>query len=131
MRILQIGTLAAVSSIALFGGCGEEKPSAETSKVENTAPPADRMAIAKGTVKFGKTCATCHGIDAKGMPNLGKDLTVSEFFRDSSDEELLAFVKVGRPATETTVAMPPKGGFESLTDEDILNTIKYIRTLQQ
>lgn len=134
MKIQNIGTAALVSATLLLVGCGGEKEKAATpdaSKVESSAPTGDRMAIAKGTVKFGKTCATCHGADAKGMLNLGSDLTISEFFRDSSNEELLAYVKVGRPADGTTAAMPPKGGFPDLTDEDIMNIIKYLRTIQQ
>lgn len=136
MKIKIIGATAFVAASVLLVGCGGDKeeastPAANANKVQATAPSGDRMAIAKGTVKFAKTCATCHNADAKGMPNLGKDLTISEFFRDSTNEELVEFVKVGRPATETTVAMPPKGGFTDLTDEDILNVIKYVRTLQQ
>lgn len=134
MKIQIIGAAALVSAGVLLVGCGgdkEESSAPAASKVESSAPAGDRMAIAKGTVKFGKTCATCHGADAKGMPNLGKDLTVSEFFRDSTDQELLEFVKTGRPATETAAEMPPKGGFPDLTDEDILNVIKYVRTLEQ
>ncbi len=86
-----------------------------------------------GQTLFQGTCSACHGPDAKGLPNLGKDLTASEFFQNSSDEELLAFIKVGRPADDpentTGVAMLPKGGNPALTDENILDIIAYVRTL--
>lgn len=86
-----------------------------------------------GETLFQGTCAACHGPEAKGLPNLGKDLTASEFFQDSSDEELLAFIKVGRPADDpentTGVAMLPKGGNPALTDENILDIVAFIRTI--
>jgi disulfide bond formation protein DsbB len=67
------------------------------------------------------------------LPALGKDLTASEFFNGSSDEELLAFILVGRDANDpentTGVAMLPRGGNPALTDEDILNIIAHIRTI--
>jgi disulfide bond formation protein DsbB len=100
--------------------------------------PADEPAESSGDAVAGETlfqgtCSACHGPDAKGLPNLGKDLTVSEFFQNSTDEELLAFIKVGRPADDpentTGVAMLPKGGNPALTDEDILDIIAYVRTL--
>ena len=108
-------------------------PKAEVQKkVETTAFQPD---LEKGKQLYLQTCSACHGPDAKGLPNLGKDLTASQFVKSKTDQELLEFVKVGRPAGDplntTGVAMPPKGGNPALTDEDILNIIAYIRTLQQ
>ena len=69
------------------------------------------------------------------MPNLGKDMTTSEFIANSTDAELLAFVKVGRPpgdpANTTGVDMPAKGGNPALSDEDLADIIAYIRTLEE
>lgn len=99
---------------------------------------ADEPAEASGNATAGAelykgTCAACHGPDAKGLPNLGKDLTSSEFVSANSDQELLAFVKEGRPADHpdntTGVAMLPKGGNPALTDQDILDIIAYVRSL--
>ncbi len=44
--------------------------------------------VAAGGVIFAATCSACHGPDAKGLPNLGKDLTTSEYIRDNDDEDL-------------------------------------------
>ena len=78
-------------------------------------------------------CSACHGADARGLPNLGKDLVESEFVHSLNDEELLAFVKTGRPLWDvlntTGIDMPPKGGNPAFTDEDILAIIAYIRSL--
>jgi disulfide bond formation protein DsbB len=62
-------------------------------------------------------------------------MTASEFIAGKSDDELVEFLKVGRPPDDplntTGVAMLPKGGNPSLTDEDLHNIVAYIRTLQQ
>jgi disulfide bond formation protein DsbB len=126
MRKIQILFLLTVVMALLLVACG------------GSDEPADEPAAAAGDATAGEplfqgTCSACHGPDAKGLPALGKDLTASEFFQGNSDEELLAFVKVGRdandPANTTGVAMLPKGGNPALSDEDILNIIAYVRTL--
>jgi disulfide bond formation protein DsbB len=44
-------------------------------------------------------------------------------------------VKQGRPANDpantTGITMPPKGGFEFLTDEDILKIIAFVRSIHE
>jgi len=88
-----------------------------------------------GEDMYASSCSSCHGADAKGLPKLGKDLTTSAFLKGMSDDEAVAFVKVGRTASDpentTGVAMPPKGGNPSLSDKDIAAIVTYLRTLQQ
>ena len=59
----------------------------------------------------------------------------SEFLLTVDDQELLEFVKTGRPVghpdNTTGVDMPPKGGNPALTDEQLLDIIAYIRTLHE
>ena len=59
----------------------------------------------------------------------------SEFISSTSDEDLLTFIKMGRPlwdsANTTGIDMPPKGGNPALNDEDILSIIVYLRTIQE
>jgi disulfide bond formation protein DsbB len=90
--------------------------------------------IASGTKVYASTCITCHGPGAKGMKGLGKDLTTSEYVSTSDDDTLLAFVKRGRgpsePGNSTGIAMPPKGGNPALSDDNILDVIAYMRSLQ-
>ncbi len=105
----------------------------------STTPPGDGgggdgEAAARGEEIYKGTCVACHGPDAKGIPGLGKDLTNSEFIQGLTDDELIAFIKVGRPADDpentTGVAMPPKGGNPSLSDQDIADVVAFLRTLQ-
>ncbi|MEZ4666322.1 MAG: cytochrome c [Anaerolineae bacterium] len=98
----------------------------------NTAVNYDPALVAQGQQLF-TLCSACHGPDAKGLPKLGKNLVESEFVHSLSDEELLTFVKTGRPlwdALNTTgIDMPPKGGNPALTDDEIRAIIAYVRTL--
>jgi hypothetical protein len=56
-----------------------------------------------------------------------------EFIRESSDEEMVEFIKVGRqpdhPLNTTGVAMPPKGGNPAFSDEGIYDIVAWMRTL--
>lgn len=92
----------------------------------------DTALVEQGQQLFA-LCAACHGPDGHGVPNLGKDLVASDFVHTLSDEELLAFIKTGRPMWDplntTGIDMPPKGGNPALTDDDILAIIAYVRTL--
>ena len=88
-----------------------------------------------GKTKFEGTCSSCHGMDAKGLPSLGKDLTTSTFAKGLSDADLVAFVTKGRPSSDpantTGVDMPPKGGNPALVEEDVYDIVAYLRTLQK
>ena len=129
--MLTILILALSFLLVACGGGESESPSGGS---DSQSSSADGDAVA-GESLYQGTCSACHGPDAKGLPALGKDLTTSEFAQNSSDQELLDFVKVGRPVDhpENTqgIDMPPKGGNPALSDEDILNIIAYLRTLEE
>jgi len=112
-------------------------PTATSAAISATTVPAP---VAKGDATQGKasfvmTCAACHGPEGKGVKNLGKDMTVSTFIAGKSDDELLAFIKTGRPVDDplntTGVLMPPKGGNPAMKDEELLNIIAFIRTINK
>ena len=88
-----------------------------------------------GKEQYDIVCIACHGPGGEGVEGLGKPFTTSDFLRDRSDEEMFEFVKVGRPTGDplntTGVDMPPKGGNPALTDEQIVDIIAYVRTLQE
>lgn len=103
--------------------------------VQTAGPSYSEDMLAEGDKLFHQTCFTCHGPDGTGIEGLGKDLTTSAFVADSTDEELLAYVTAGRPiddpANTSGVAMPPKGGFDFLQDEDIQAIIAYVRSIHE
>ena len=94
----------------------------------------DPTQVAEGKALFLKTCASCHGPDARGMPKLGKSLHDNQFVQARSVPELVDFIKIGRrpydPLNTTGVDMPPRGGNPALTDEDLAKIATFVQTLQ-
>lgn len=109
--------------------CGGGDSTADEAEMASTGDPA------AGEELYNQVCISCHGPDGEGIEGLGKPFSTSEFVANHSDQELLEFVKQGRPISDpentTGVDMPPKGGNPALTDEQILDIIAYIRTLQE
>ena len=123
IAVLTIGLVACGGDSADSADGGADEPSA-------SVPVGDAV---NGKKLFDQVCFACHGEGGVGIEGLGKDMTNSVFIADSSDAELLAFVKVGRPvgdpANTTNVDMPPKGGNPALSDDDLMDIIAYIRTI--
>ena len=123
--------------------CGENKSKyntaqenePQTESQENNKVTATIGNTMEGKTYYDQTCAACHGMNGKGLPKLGKDLTTSTFIAEKTDAQLLAFVKKGRlpsdPLNTTGVAMPPKGGNPALTDQQLMDIISYIRQIHQ
>ncbi len=113
------------------GGGGEAPPAAQEPQPTATAA-GDAVA---GKTQFDTVCIACHGPGGVGVEGLGKPFTTSEFLLTVDDQELLTFIKTGRPisdpANTTGVDMPPKGGNPALTDEQLMDIIAYIRTLHE
>jgi mono/diheme cytochrome c family protein len=88
-----------------------------------------------GETLFMSACKSCHGPDAQGLPGRGKNLVTSEFVGAQNDQDLVEFLKVGRPADDplntTGVRMPAMGPKRGLTDQDLYNIVAYLRTLRQ
>lgn len=80
------------------------------------------------------SCAACHGDGAEGVEGIGLPLTTSGFVRGESDDDLVKFIKMGRPiwdANNTTgIDMPPKGGNPAITDEQLHQIVEYLRAVQ-
>lgn len=84
---------------------------------------------------FVASCAACHGQGAEGIEGLGLPLITSGYIRGTSDQDLIGFIKRGRPTWDadntTGLDMPPKGGNPAITDEQLQQIIEYIRALQK
>ena len=123
IKLLPIMAIIILSALILAACGGSAEP---------TFAPED---IAQGEKLFTSTCSACHGPDAKGLPNLGKDLTTSEYVRDSDDDTLLTLLKEGRPSghelNTTGVDMPPKGGNPALSEGDLLKIVAFMRSINQ
>jgi mono/diheme cytochrome c family protein len=93
----------------------------------------DPARVSAGETTYQTVCAACHGFNARGIQGLGKTLVSSPFVDGLTDDELVAFLLVGRevsdPLNTTGVPMPAKGGNPGLTDDDMHNVVAYIRSL--
>ncbi len=114
--------IALLPALLIASGCG------------GSGSALDSEDVAAGQKRFMQTCATCHGVDGKGLPRLGRNLHGNEFVRNRSDAELVEFLKVGRPATDPLndrgIDMPPRGGNPALEDGDLRRIVSYLRSLQ-
>ncbi len=114
---------------------------ASVANVPTELPPTEIAAaydpalIHEGQGIYQSICTTCHGMDANGIPGLGKNLVTSEFVASLSDEELLQFIIDGRdpsdPLNTTGIPMPARGGNPSLTDEQLMAVVAYLRSLAE
>ena len=90
---------------------------------------------ARGKEKYASVCLPCHGGNARGIPNLGKDLIGGDFSKRASDAELIALTIKGRPASDpantTRIDMPPRGGNPRLSDQDVADIVAYLRSQQK
>jgi disulfide bond formation protein DsbB len=128
-----------IAGAALIAACGAD---AAPTAAPAPAVPAEAQKFsglkgdpANGKAKYETTCIACHGPDAKGVTGLGKDLTTSAFLKALSDPEAALFLSKGRPSSDplntTKVDMPPKGGNPALKDQDLIDIVAFLRTLQK
>jgi disulfide bond formation protein DsbB len=136
MAVTLLGAVAliAASWTIMWRAARWHSPQPPAPLVINVANLTDPEAFSRGRELFLGTCSACHGPDLAGMPNSGKPLRTSEFVRSQSDEQMLAFVKSGRPswdpANTTGVDMPPRGGNPTLNDDNLKDIIAFLRGVQ-
>ena len=135
IKLLVLGLVLA----ACGGGNGATDPTtAAPTSVAATDAPAEPVysegAINEGANLFAANCTACHGADANGVQGLGKGLRNNQFVQEKTDEGLMEFIEMGRPADDplntTGIVMPPKGGNPAMSDEQIQNIIAFLRSLQ-
>ena len=134
LRLLLIVVVLALVAAACGGSDSSDSGDTTASGTETTAAAGGGGDATHGEELYQGTCSTCHGPDAEGIEGLGRDLNNNEFIQSLTDPELIAFIEVGRPASdpdnEAGVDMPPKGGNPSLSDQDLQDIVAFLRTLQ-
>jgi disulfide bond formation protein DsbB len=121
--ITALVALLMLATVACGGGGG----ASTTTAAAFTGDPVRGLELYRGT------CIVCHGEGGVGIEGLGKPWVGSTFINERTDAEMLAFLQEGRPADHpdntTGIAMLPRGGNPNLTDDDLLDLIAYMRTL--
>jgi mono/diheme cytochrome c family protein len=102
---------------------------AATQSIRDAVFSAD---AARGRALWNDTCRQCHGILGEGIPGQGKDFRGSPFIAERDNEQLVAFLRVGRspgdPLNTTGMQMPAKGGNPLHTDQDLADIVAHLRT---
>lgn len=94
------------------------------SNVGSNAP----VVAASGKATWLKYCALCHGAEAKGYAaDNAPSMVTSTFLASADDGFLKNSIVFGRPGTAMAPYGKPQGG--PLSDQEVADLIKYIRTL--
>jgi cytochrome c oxidase subunit 3 len=117
----------------------EQRLAREAAATEGGAGAAGGEAVAHvpdvehGRTLWSATCRSCHGVAGEGVSGQGKDIRGSAFIGERTDNELVAFITIGRlandPLNTTGIQMPPRGGNPLLKDSDLLDIVAVLRTL--
>jgi putative heme-binding domain-containing protein len=115
MRKLTWWTMAAV--VVLATGVLFAQQAELTNPVQGNA-----QAIEQGLQLFRLSCASCHGLNAKGLR--GPDLTTGQFVRGGSDAQLFRTIMQGIPGTDM-----PGAQYSDATPDQVWALVAYLRTL--
>jgi len=95
--------------------------------------PLDMVQVARGHRLYAVSCAACHGVDARGVPNLGRNLKMGFALYTPNDQLAQMIIRgrmPGEPGHLSQIPMPPKGGQPDFSDSDIADVVVYLRSLQ-
>ncbi len=82
----------------------------------------------RGEEIYQETCIACHGADGSGaLPGITPDFTAPDGPLSKSDEELMTNIIEGFQSPGSQMAMPPLGGNDDLTEEDVQAVIDYMK----
>lgn len=83
--------------------------------------------LENGRAAYEMSCAVCHGAGGKGdIPGV-PDFTKKGNSLSKSDQELFQNILNGYQSPGSFMEMPPKGGNQDLSEQDIRDIILYLR----
>ena len=83
--------------------------------------------LENGRAAYEISCAVCHGAGGKGdIPGV-PDFTKKGSSLSKSDQELFQNILNGYQSPGSFMEMPPKGGNQDLSEQDIRDIILYLR----
>ena len=117
---LFVSFVSFLSPLVCVIAIGTALPVAQQSNATRNPLAASAESIAAGRVVFDQACQSCHAPSATG--DRGPALNSGVFTHGSEDGDLFRTIREGLTGTQ----MPP---FRGLTDEQIWQTITYLRSL--
>ena len=128
MNARQLIILTAVFSLALSACSGLGDGSATATSGVPVGGPGDPVA---GIDVYASSCSNCHGRDLQGVPELGNPMAPNSFIVVNTENELAAFIAVGRTADDPDntmgIPMPGRGGNPRLSPQDLLDVAAYLK----
>ena len=126
LTVIAIAALFLVSGIITRGRQPAKSIAAVTQPSVQTSGSASRD---RAVAIYIESCAGCHG-----PANAGMQLMRPEYIKGKSDLELMAMIRAGRNANSldnyTGTAMPANGGRLTMTDEELLAIVKYLKEVK-
>ncbi len=120
-----IGSLLAGLTIALTFAASPALAEQDRHGMENDMPiPTEEAALENGKDRYQARCSYCHRPDGRGGSS-GVCLACQKYKHGSRSSQIYATIAAGKPYTKM-------GAFAStLSSEEILNIVAYIRALQE
>ncbi len=87
-------------------------------------PPGDPE---RGKDVYAGTCVACHGPEGHGTIPGAPDFATAERRFAQDRATLLRNMREGMRSPGSPMGMPPRGGDSSLTEQDLLDALAYIR----
>ena len=103
---------------------GLRQVSATAARAAIAAGPGDSQA---GREVYNNVCVACHAEDGTGLVAGVPNFTQPRGRMAKSDEVLLQHIIDGFQSPGSPMAMPPRGGDPDLTDQDLRNSLSFIR----
>lgn len=82
---------------------------------------------ARGKQVYEETCFACHGLDGKGVIEGVPDFTAKDGRLAKTDNLLLSHMINGFQSEGSPMPMPAFGGNPNLTEQDMADTLAYLR----
>ncbi|MEO6063018.1 MAG: cytochrome c [Thermoflexales bacterium] len=109
----------------------------KTTELPGAKPPSPfatpAVSIAGGATFFRDYCSMCHGSNGDGVNGLAPTLAGSTLVKFGTEDELLRMIRKGRlPAdadNKSGLQMPPSGGMNSYTEDEMRSVIRYVKTI--
>ncbi|QID17919.1 cytochrome c [Nitrogeniibacter mangrovi] len=96
--------------------------------IVGTTPSALADEGVSGERVYARACLSCHGADGMGSFPGVPDLTEPTSALAGNRSDLLRRVIAGVRTPGAAMAMPPRGGDPSLSDDDLAAALDYMRT---
>jgi cytochrome c5 len=112
-----------IISLFSLGACNPDKLPPSDEVLESKAEALAEQKLEEGKKIYESNCAGCHDTGVSGAPKPGD----KEAWRERLTPGVAAMVKKSIEGYEgKTGVMPPKGGNDTLTDDEVANAVNFM-----